>query len=435
GASHAVLESSSHGFAQHRLDAVSYALGVFTNLAPEHLDHHGTLEAYREAKATLMRRAPLSVLNRDDAAYAYLAAAAPAHVAYGEHARADVRLLSVTPEAAGLALELDVHGERLAARLPLVGRYNAHNAAAAVAAAVAEGLAPAAAAERLASFPGVPGRMQVVGTRPTVIVDFAHTAPALAKALEAVRRPGSRVIVVVGSAGERDPGKRGPLGAAAVRGAALAVLTDADSRSASVDAILAAVGAGAAAGGGGECAGVGRGRDRPRARHPARRGRRRRGRRGAAGGQGPRARPGARPRDAGLGRGGRGAPGARGTLDGPVASAMDPLRPVDLILAKRAGQEHAPAELTRFIDAYVAGEVPDYQVAAWLMAVCWRGMTDAETAALTQAMARSGDMLDLSGLPHTVDKHSTGGVGDKTTLVLAPLLAAMGGTVAKMSGR
>mgnify|MGYP000962167443 CR=1 FL=1 len=114
---------------------------------------------------------------------------------------------------------------------------------------------------------------------------------------------------------------------------------------------------------------------------------------------------------------------------------MDPLRPVDLILAKRAGQEHAPAELTRFIDAYVAGEVPDYQVAAWLMAVCWRGMTDAETAALTQAMARSGDMLDLSGLPHTVDKHSTGGVGDKTTLVLAPLLAAMGGTVAKMSGR
>src|SRR5690606_22672033 len=178
-----------------------------------------------------------------------------------------------------------------------------------------------------------------------------------------------------------------------------------------------------------------RARARPRARHPARRGRRRRGRRGAAGGQGPRARPGARPRDAGLGRGGRGALGARGTLDGPVASAMDPLRPVDLILAKRAGQEHAPAELTRFIDAYVAGEVPDYQVAAWLMAVCWRGMTDAETAALTQAMARSGDMLDLSGLPHTVDKHSTGGVGDKTTLVLAPLLAAMGGTVAKMSGR
>ncbi len=114
---------------------------------------------------------------------------------------------------------------------------------------------------------------------------------------------------------------------------------------------------------------------------------------------------------------------------------MDPIRPVDMILAKRGGQEHTAAELGGFLDAYVAGSVPDYQVAAWLMAVCWRGMTDAETAALTQAMARSGDMLDLSSLPNTVDKHSTGGVGDKTTLVLAPLLAAMGGTVAKMSGR
>lgn len=106
-----------------------------------------------------------------------------------------------------------------------------------------------------------------------------------------------------------------------------------------------------------------------------------------------------------------------------------------MILAKRHGQEHTAEELTRFLDAYVAGEVPDYQVAAWLMAVCWRGMTNAETAALTTAMARSGEVLDLADLPNTVDKHSTGGVGDKTTLVLAPLLAAMGGTVAKMSGR
>ncbi len=106
-----------------------------------------------------------------------------------------------------------------------------------------------------------------------------------------------------------------------------------------------------------------------------------------------------------------------------------------MILAKRGGQEHAANDLTAFVNAYVAREVPDYQVAAWLMAVCWRGMTDAETAALTQAMAHSGDLLDLADLPNTVDKHSTGGVGDKTTLVLAPLLAAMGGTVAKMSGR
>lgn len=111
------------------------------------------------------------------------------------------------------------------------------------------------------------------------------------------------------------------------------------------------------------------------------------------------------------------------------------LRPSEMILAKRAGQEHTAADLKAFLDGYVAGTVPDYQVSAWLMAVCWRGMTPRETADLTLAMAHSGDMLDLSSLPHTVDKHSTGGVGDKTTLVLAPLLAVMGGTVAKMSGR
>lgn len=106
-----------------------------------------------------------------------------------------------------------------------------------------------------------------------------------------------------------------------------------------------------------------------------------------------------------------------------------------MILAKRAGRAHSADELQAFLAGYVAGAVPDYQVAAWLMAVCWRGMTAEETAALTLAMARSGDVLDLGDLPNTVDKHSTGGVGDKTTLVLAPLLATMGGTVAKMSGR
>lgn len=110
-------------------------------------------------------------------------------------------------------------------------------------------------------------------------------------------------------------------------------------------------------------------------------------------------------------------------------------RPLDLVVAKREGREHTAEELRSLVDRFVAGEVPDYQMSAWLMAVCWRGMTPRETADLTLAMADSGDRLDLSDLPHTVDKHSTGGVGDKTTLVVAPLLASLGATVAKMSGR
>ncbi len=111
------------------------------------------------------------------------------------------------------------------------------------------------------------------------------------------------------------------------------------------------------------------------------------------------------------------------------------VRAVDVILAKRHGEAHDRATLESFIGGYVRGDVPDYQVAAWLMAVVWRGMTERETADLTEVMADSGERLDLAEFAHPVDKHSTGGVGDKTTLVLAPLLAALGASVAKMSGR
>lgn len=107
----------------------------------------------------------------------------------------------------------------------------------------------------------------------------------------------------------------------------------------------------------------------------------------------------------------------------------------DFIQAKRDGREHGAAALRAFVDGVTSGTVPDYQAAAWLMAVCFQGLSDDETTVLADAMADSGDRLDLGGLPHTVDKHSTGGVGDKTTLVLAPLLAARGATVAKVSGR
>lgn len=109
---------------------------------------------------------------------------------------------------------------------------------------------------------------------------------------------------------------------------------------------------------------------------------------------------------------------------------------LELIEAKRDGATHTAEEVDRLIEAFVHGEMPDYQMAAWLMAAFIRGLSPEETVALTRSMTRSGRVVDLSGVPGTkVDKHSTGGVGDTTTMVLAPLVASCGVPVAKMSGR
>ena len=109
---------------------------------------------------------------------------------------------------------------------------------------------------------------------------------------------------------------------------------------------------------------------------------------------------------------------------------------VELISAKRDGGALAPDEIQAFISDYLAGRVADYQMTAWLMAVFFRGMTDEETVALTHAMLHSGRVLDLSAVPGVkVDKHSTGGVGDKVSICLAPLVAACGVPVPMVSGR
>lgn len=108
----------------------------------------------------------------------------------------------------------------------------------------------------------------------------------------------------------------------------------------------------------------------------------------------------------------------------------------DLIMKKKQGMELSNDEITFMIDGYTKGEIPDYQMSAMTMAICFQGMTAEETKNLTVAMAQSGDMLDLSQIQGVkVDKHSTGGVGDKTSLVLAPMVATLGVPVAKMSGR
>lgn len=241
GCTHAVIESSSHALSLRRLDEVDYDVAVWTNLSAEHLDHHGSIEAYRDAKLELVRRSGTSVLNLDDQHFpAFAAASAREVVSYGLDQEATWRASHIRESSAGLEFDVHVAGESHRASLPMLGAFNVHNALAALAGARVCGVSPAAAVERLAVFPGVPGRMQVVHAGIfSVVVDFAHTGPALEKALAALRPAvAGRILLVVGAAGERDQGKRRPLGQAAAHGAELIYFTEEDHRSESLDAIL-----------------------------------------------------------------------------------------------------------------------------------------------------------------------------------------------------
>ncbi len=246
GLTHAVVETSSHALAQLRVADVEYDLAVWTHLAPEHLDFHGSMGAYFEAKASLVRRTPFSVLNAG-CPYARRLFERP-HLAYGEGGAIFAKNVEETPE--GLRFLLVYEGREVPVLLPMIGAYNLENALAALATLKALGHPLPEAAEALSRFPGVPGRMQILATRPVrLVVDFAHTPGALEKALNALRpTTEGRLLVVVGAAGERDPGKRRPLGEIAGRLADLVIFTEEDSRSEDPEAILSELAAGARGG-------------------------------------------------------------------------------------------------------------------------------------------------------------------------------------------
>lgn len=249
GAEAVVLEASSHALALERVRAIDWNMAIWTQLTSEHLDFHGSVENYFAEKRKLIERAPFSVLNADDPWTQRLTELGP-HVLYGEAAGADWRASEISEGQGGLGFTVASPLGIFTAELPMIGRFNVHNALAAMAAAAHLGATVPQLQAGLASFWGVPGRMELVpdthGRR--VVVDFAHTPPSLEKALSTLRATtAGRLSVVIGSAGgPRDPSKRAPLGEVATRLADLVIFTEEDSRDTSIADILTEMERGAA---------------------------------------------------------------------------------------------------------------------------------------------------------------------------------------------
>jgi len=254
GASHAVLEVTSHGLAQHRVAGCAFDVAAVTNVTHEHLDYHGTLEAYRGAKALLFEglegsfRKPgvpkISVLNRDDDSYPFLLRhRADRVISYSAEASADVT--SENLELGGVTrftLCTPIGRVRIDSRL--VGAYNVPNILAAASVGLGLGLRLEQIAEGVASVQGVPGRMERIteGQSFLAIVDFAHTPNALRQALSAARDmidEDGRVIAVFGSAGLRDREKRRLMGQVGGELADVVIVTAEDPRTESLEAIMA----------------------------------------------------------------------------------------------------------------------------------------------------------------------------------------------------
>lgn len=248
GCTFAVTEVSSHAVALHRLSGIEYDVGVFTNLTQDHLDFHGTMQAYREAKAhffgMLEERAKgrkLAVLNGDDPAAAYMAEASRAPVLwYGQDPRRDVVAEDVRPHAAGIDFRAKTPWGTAPVRLRLSGSFNVYNALGALAAGLHEGVALERAVQGLEGVASVTGRFEAVraGQPFEVIVDYAHTPDGLENVLRAARAHHPATLwVVFGCGGDRDRGKRPIMGAIAARLADRVVITSDNPRSEDPEAI------------------------------------------------------------------------------------------------------------------------------------------------------------------------------------------------------
>jgi UDP-N-acetylmuramoyl-L-alanyl-D-glutamate--2,6-diaminopimelate ligase len=249
GCTHAVMEVSSHALALDRVYGIPFAVGVFTNLTRDHLDFHGTMENYCDAKAKLFDSCAAAVYNADDPWHARLLRGSACHrLAYGVDAPADLRGTELDLRAEGVAFTAETDGRRIPVRVAVPGRFTVYNALAAMGACRALGIPPEDSAEALAGCAGVKGRMEVVptpGRDCTVIIDYAHTPDALENVLRTARGfARGRVIAVFGCGGDRDRTKRPQMGAIAARLADLAVVTTDNPRTEDPAAIIADILAG-----------------------------------------------------------------------------------------------------------------------------------------------------------------------------------------------
>ncbi|MGA0540210.1 UDP-N-acetylmuramoyl-L-alanyl-D-glutamate--2,6-diaminopimelate ligase [Neotabrizicola sp. VNH66] len=253
GVTHAAMEASSHGLDQRRLDGVRLRAAGFTNLTQDHLDYHGTMEAYFQAKAGLFTRLlpeeAVAVVNLDGAMGPEMGRLAAERglpvLSVGQGDRADLRIAAIRPDATGQEVRFLWQGRPFQTRLNLIGGFQAENVAVAAGLAIACGDAPEAVLATLPQLRGVRGRMQHVATRrngASVFVDYAHTPDAIATALRALRpHVMGRIVIVFGAGGDRDRTKRPLMGAAARENADVLYVTDDNPRSEEPAAIRAAI--------------------------------------------------------------------------------------------------------------------------------------------------------------------------------------------------